>query len=131
MADWPRAKGPGRPAGFAPLGFALLAACGGSEGTPVPATDSADRILCAVDGAAELTRACWVEQFRDGGQLSLVIRTDAGSFRRFDVLADGRGVATADGADAAQVALADGGIEVTVAGDRYRLPAKMSGDGGQ
>lgn len=101
----------------------LLAACGGGGETPVPAQDDATRIDCAVDGASQFTRACWVERVTDKGGLVLVVRSDGGAFRRFTVLTDGRGVAAADGADVAQVAMADGGIEVSVAGDRYRLPA--------
>ncbi|MGC1270706.1 MAG: hypothetical protein WA842_08940 [Croceibacterium sp.] len=108
----------------------LLAACGGDGETPVPAQDDATRIDCAVAGATEFSRACWVERVKDKDGLVLVVRSDGGMFRRFTVLTDGRGVAAADGADVAQVAMADGGIEVTVAGDRYRLPA-TTGDAAQ
>lgn len=111
---------------LATIGPLLLAACGGSGETPVPDTDDTSRIDCAVAGATQFARACWVERVTEEGKLVLVIRSDGGSFRRFEVLSDGRGVAAADGADAAQVALADGGIEVTVADDRYRLPATIS-----
>ncbi|MEO0063524.1 MAG: hypothetical protein RLZZ08_2084 [Pseudomonadota bacterium] len=100
-----------------------LAACGGAGETPVPAADDASRIECALAGAATFTRTCWVERVKDGGDLVLVVRSDQGAFRRFTVLTDGHGVAAADGADVAQVAMAQGGIEVSVAGDRYRLPA--------
>ena len=109
----------------------LLSACGSGGETPVPDAADASRIDCAVAGAAEFTRGCWVERVTDGGKLFLVIRSDGGTFRRFEVLSDGRGVAAADGADAAQVALAGGGIEVSLAGDRYRLPATISGDAAQ
>jgi len=107
----------------------VLAACGAGE-TPVPAEGDASRIECALAGAADFTRSCWVARVKDGGDLILVVRSDQGSFRRFTVLTDGRGVEAADGADVAQVAMADGGIEVTVAGDRYHLPA-TTGDGAQ
>lgn len=100
----------------------VLAACGAGE-TPVPAEGDASRIECALAGAANFTRSCWVEQARDGDERVLVVRSDQGSFRRFTVLTDGHGVAAADGADVAHVALSGGGIEVRVAGDRYRLPA--------
>lgn len=113
---------------FAPL---LLASCRGGGETPVPDAADASRIECAVAGATAFTRDCWVERVTDEGKLFLVIRSDGGTFRRFEVLSDGRGVAAADGADAAQVALADGGVEVSLAGDRYRLPATISGDAAQ
>lgn len=112
----------------AAIGVLLLAACSVGGETPVPDADNANRIDCAVAGAAEFTRACWVERVTEEGKQVLVIRSDSGSFRRLEVLSDGRGVAAADGADMAQVALADGGIEVSLAGDRYRLPATISGD---
>lgn len=110
---------------------AVLAGCGGGGETPVPDAADASRIECAVAGATVFTRACWVEKVTDGGTLFLTLRSDGGTFRRFEVLADGRGVAAADGADAAQVTLADGGIEVSLAGDRYRLPATISGNAAQ
>jgi hypothetical protein len=56
----------------------------------------------------------------------LTMRHPSGGFRRLLVTRDGRGVVAADGADPAAVAvIADNRIEVTVAGDRYRLPATV------
>ena len=105
----------------------LLPACSpGASETPPP--DADDLVECALAGAAEFARACVVEQVREGGALTLVVRHPDGSFRRFTVLTDGRGLASADGADAAQVALHGEGIEVSVGADRYRFPATIAGD---
>ena len=105
-----------------------LAGCGAAQEAPSPDPDSL--IECAIDSTA-FARECTVERHVTGGALTLVVRHPDGGFRRFDVLTDGRGVATADGADLALVRLADGGIEVSVGEDRYRLPATVSGDDGE
>jgi hypothetical protein len=104
----------------------VLAGCSPSASEPPP--EDASRIACALAAAAAFARDCWVEQHRAGASLQLVVRHPDGAFRVFDVLTDGHGLATADGADAAQVALADGGIEVAVGTDRYRFPATIAGD---
>ena len=106
----------------------VLAACGDTQGAPAPDQDAL--IECAIDSTA-FARECAVERHVTDGVLTLVVRHPDGGFRRFDVLTDGRGVATADGADLALVRLADGGIEVSVGEDRYRLPATVSGDDGE
>src|SRR6186713_2959648 len=105
----------------------LLAACSPSASEPPPPGDDS-RIACALAAAAAFARDCWVEQHRAGASLRLVVRHPDGGLRVFDVLTDGHGLATADGADAAQVALAEGGIEVAVGRDRYRFPATIAGD---
>jgi hypothetical protein len=93
----------------------LLGACGGPP--PAPALE---RIECALDGAAAFGRVCTVE--RDSGRLTL--RGPSGSFRRLVIARDGRGVAAADGAEAATVTILDKDrVEVSIGGDRYRLPA--------
>jgi hypothetical protein len=93
----------------------LLAACGGPP--PAPAFE---RIECAVDGAAGFERVCTVER----GRGRLTLRGPSGSFRRLVIAKDGRGVAAADGAEPATVAVvAKDRIEVSIGGDRYRLPA--------
>ena len=89
-----------------------LAACGQAPRGEPP---SGERIACAVDGAAEFAAVCTLER-RSGG---LVIHRPDGGFRRLDAA-----LQPIDGADAATVtALAGGGSEVAVAGDRYRVPA--------
>ena len=91
----------------------LLGSCGpgaakGAEGAPVE---------CAVDGAAAFERSCVLE--RQGTMV--VLHHPGGGFRRFELGSEG--IAAADGADPAVVALlADGRLEVAVARDRYRLP---------
>ena len=102
----------------------LLAAC-----TPAAQAPDPDSLIeCALAGAVTFARDCAVEQVREGGSLMLVVRHPDGGFRRFDVLTDGHGLATADGADQAQVAVHGAGIEVAVGPDRYRFPATIAGD---
>lgn len=90
--------------------------------------DAADagRVFCALGGERQFQLNCTLDRIasKDGPVLVLG-RADAG-YRRFRVTTDGRGVATADGADQARVSLMDNGlIEVAVANDRYRLPATV------
>jgi len=105
----------------------LLAACSQGASEP-PAAHPDDLIECAVAGAASFARDCAVERGQVDGAPILIIRHPDGGFRRFEITADGTGVVAADGAQAAQVALLDDGIEVTVGTDRYRLPATIAGD---
>jgi hypothetical protein len=100
--------------------LAPLAACGGE-----PATGPEDRIECAVDGAERFERVCTVERSA-GPDVLLTIRSPSGSFRRLAATQDGRGVMAADGAEAANVrVLRKDLIEVSIGGDRYRLPARV------
>lgn len=107
----------------------LLAACGGQGGGEDASTATAERIECAAAGQSALRRDCTVERGKDGaGALILTVSHPDGHFRRLRVVDDGRGVVAADGAEEAQVAvLGEGGIEVTLAGERYRLPATIKG----
>ena len=93
----------------------FLTACGQApRGEPPPG----DRIACALDGAAEFAETCTLE--RSGPQL--VVHRPDGGFRRLVI--EGQGVQPLDGADVATTTpLADGGLEVAIAGDRYRIPA--------
>lgn len=78
---------------------------------------------CAIGTDATWARSCSVEQ--DGGVLT--IRHPDGGFRRFQILDDQRGLASADGAESAKISIiADGQIEVSAGDDRYRLPATIS-----
>jgi hypothetical protein len=99
----------------------LLAACDGPPAVPA----AQERIDCAVDGAAAFERACTVER-TPGPELVLTLRSPSGSFRRVTVTNDGRGVAAADGAEPAAVAVVgENLIEVSIGFDRYRLPARV------
>jgi len=98
----------------------LISACGGP-----PADKADDRIECALEGAAGFQRVCTVER-SSGPGFTFVIRGPSGGFRRFTATGDGRGLVAADGAEPATVkVIGKGRIEVSVAGDRYRLPATV------
>ena len=90
------------------------------------AAEEAGKIECATEGASGFAAVCTVERTSSAEGLVLTIRSPGGSFRRLLVTGDGRGVVAADGADPANVSVADGDrIEVEVAGDRYLLPATV------
>jgi hypothetical protein len=82
-------------------------------------------IECAIGGGG-FARRCTIER-REGRQgLTLTIRNAEGGFRRLLLPLDGSGAVAADGAEPAQVTiLADGRAEVSIGGDRYRLPAAV------
>jgi len=105
----------------------LLAACS-QEATETPPVDPDNLIECALAGAAAFARECEVEESRAEGAAVLVVRHPDGGFRRFEVTGDGTGLATADGAQPAQVTLREDGIEVAVGTDRYRFPATIADD---
>src|SRR5689334_2832042 len=92
----------------------LLGACGERAAPSDAPAKAGVAIACALAGTADFTSSCAVEQIKGAQGLQLVVRHPDGAFRRFDVLTDGHGLATADGAQAAQIALREGGIEVTV-----------------
>lgn len=123
-----------RPALMGTMLLLCLGACSNepdnSELAAVEAAQSRDaaaagRIYCALGGADAFALNCTMEQIAGSDGTILVLgRQDAG-YRRFRITTDGRGVEAADGAEPATVALIeDGLIEVSVAGDRYRLPAR-------
>ncbi len=111
----------------------LLASCGRGAAEPSPAETAAPEniIGCALHGATAFTRERVVERVRTNEGLQLVVRHPDGGFRRFDVLTDGRGLATADGAERGQVIVYDDGIDVTVGADRYRFPGNLVNDEGR
>jgi hypothetical protein len=109
----------------------LLAACqvredSGQRASVQSADDNA--IECALDGAGEFERVCHVERAEVDGARSLTVRHPDGGFRRFDVLTDGRGLAVADGADEAKLAVEGNILAVTVDNDRYRFPMTLKSD---
>ena len=100
---------------FSLAAVVALSGCGQAQrGEPA----AGDRIACALDGAAEFVETCTLE--RSGPRL--VVHRPDGGFRR--LIIEGEGVQPLDGADAATTApLAGGGLEIAIAGDRYRIPA--------
>jgi hypothetical protein len=115
------------------LALLLLAACGreAAEATPASTAAADDTISCALRGSDEFVRECAVQRVRTAGGLQLVVHHPDGGFRRFDVLTDGRGLATADGAQPARVTVFDDGIDVAVGEDRYRFPATIANHDGR
>jgi hypothetical protein len=87
-----------------------------------------DLIECALHGAGAFARECTVERARDGGVATLIVRHPDGGFRRFEILGDRRGLASADGAEPAETEWRDGGIGLAVGADRYRFPASIIAD---
>lgn len=115
------------------MGIALTG-CGGAAPTPHNQNGAAQAAApvddgkadCALGGSGGWARDCLVER---AGEM-LTIRHPDGGFRRFRVLADGRGLEAADGAEAAKLSIVDDKrIEVVAGDDRYRLPARMAGSG--
>jgi hypothetical protein len=96
----------------------------GSSETGADVADE-DRIYCAIGGEA-LERVCTLERQAAAEGMLLIIRAPGGGFRRLRVTGDGRGVVAADGAEPALVTpLGADSIEVSIGGDRYRLPATV------
>lgn len=116
------------------LPLLLLAGCGdpasetqapdaGPDRAPPQAGD--DRVECALGGEG-FARDCTLERTRSEEGTILTIRQPDGGFRRLQIVPDGRGVVAADGAEPAEVTtLGDDRIEVTIGGERYRLPATV------
>ena len=68
------------------------------------------------------TPVCRLERAKDKTGEVLVVRHPDGGFRRLSVLPQGKGLASADGADVASQELAGQLLEVRVGEDRYRFP---------
>lgn len=117
------------------IGLLLLAGCGGEAAKPGNDGDEVVSVAakapvddgmadCAIGPDAAWGRDCTVERSGD----MLVLRHGDGGFRRFRVLADGRGLEAADGSEIAQLQIVEGDrIEMRIGGDRYRLPVKIAG----
>lgn len=107
-------------------GLLLLTACGHDGPDQAVAAEAEAVIECAVAGATQFAPKCGVEQVTVEDTRFLTVRHPDGSFRRFELTKDGTGMVTADGAQRAEVALHEGGIEVAVGPDRYRFPATIA-----
>lgn len=81
-----------------------------------------DLIACALGGMKQFDASCEVQRSKSEDGLELTVRHPDGVFRRFVVLQNGQGLATADGAHEAQTRYADGHVEVAIENDRYRFP---------
>ena len=82
-----------------------------------------DRVPCTMAGQAQ---QCVVDTAAGEGGTVVTVHHPDGGFRRLLITSDGRGGVAADGAQPAAVKIAgQGEIEVTIAGDRYRLPATV------
>ena len=128
MLSFPGVARPSIPAFAGMTTVFLLSACSASAPDPVAAAPDADRIDCALAGAADFAKDCSVERNAGSDGVELILRHRDGGFRRLLITDDGRGVIAADGAQAAAVAIIPGNaIEVTLGGDRYRLPATIKG----
>jgi len=122
----------------ATLLLASLAGCGGDIAVPTEQakTDAAEqaardgKIACALAGSPTFERTCTAEQITGPNGKMLVIRHTDGGFRRFNILADGRGLAPADGFDETRIRVLDANmIELSSGDDKYRLPAQIKGQG--
>lgn len=119
----------------------LLAGCGPAvtDRDTLANVEAEQRRALAEDGAIEcgadgkpLVRECTIEKNDSPDGLVLTVRHPDGAFRRFLVTRDGRGVVSADGAEAAKVTVVGPDqIEVEVSGDRYRLPATVKSGAGK
>jgi len=104
---------------------ALLAACQQVQ-QPNATLEADGRIDCRIGTDAPFQRVCTVERNAGTDGMVLTVRKPDGGFRRLIATRDGRGVAAADGAEQAQVTIAgENLIDVTIAGDAYRLPARV------
>ncbi len=101
--------------------IAALAACSGgkdaAKGTPID---------CALDSSADFARDCMLEATAGDKGTVLVVHRPDGGFRRLVPIHGGASVAAADGAEEAAVTSKDGGLEVRLGADRYRLPLPLS-----
>ena len=105
----------------------VLSACK-PEPDQQPGAAMGEMIACAVGGSAEFSESCAVERVASNERLLLTVHHPDGGFRRFQVMKDGSGVATADGADQAVSKLSGKVLEVAIGADRYRFPATQKRD---
>jgi hypothetical protein len=108
--------------------FALLlfvAACGRTEEKTATLQDDG-RIDCRVGADTQFTRFCNIERAKTEQGTMITVRKPDGGFRRLLTTRDGHGVVAADGAERAEVTIVgDNLIEVAIAGDSFRLPARI------
>lgn len=101
----------------------LLAGCGGGDGAPLEPTPGSSRIACAI-GGDRFAETCFVERSDTAEGAVLTLRQPDGGFRRLQITQ--AGLVAADGAEPVAVTqTSPQGIEVAIAGTRYRLPAAL------
>ena len=105
------------------VALALLAAACSKERAPA-AAETGESIACALGTDARFEPVCGLERAERGGEKLYVVHHPDGGFRSFTVLANGAGLAAADGAEQATQTLAGDLLEVAVGEDRYRFPVK-------
>ncbi|MEO7247649.1 MAG: hypothetical protein ABIW31_04275 [Novosphingobium sp.] len=94
------------------------------EGQSAPAAEKTDNhVPCALGGAAQFAPVCTRDQLHQGDKEIWVLHHPDGGFRRFQIIANGTRIATADGAFEVQAKRMGGDLEVRVGDDRYRFPA--------
>lgn len=110
--------------GAALIGLLLLAACGQKQDEPAPGLA---KVECRLSGAKDFAELCTTEKMGSPEGRVIVARAPDGSFRRFLVVSDGRGVVAADGAEPVTVTPAGKDHIDVAAGDMvWRLPAKIT-----
>lgn len=110
-----------------PLLF-FLTAC--QAAAPEAQAPAGARIACAVAGADAFSKNCEVVRVAREGETILTLIAPDGGFRRVAVSADGSAITAADGAQPARTGKGPGDeIEISIARDRYRLPAMGSAAG--
>jgi hypothetical protein len=104
----------------------LLEACGGAAEEKSATLDDDGKIDCRVGADTQFTRFCSIERSKAEQGTLITVRKPDGGFRRLLTTRDGRGVVAADGAEQAEVTIiGDNLIEVAIAGDSFRLPARI------
>ena len=113
-------------AAFAFIALLAVTACGRSAETRNATATDDGKIDCRIGGDTKFIRNCRVERTPGTDGVLLTVTKPDGGFRRLTQTRDGRGVIAADGAEQAEVRIAgDNLIEVTIAGDSFRLPARI------
>ena len=112
---------------------AVLSACSGggqADDEQASGKQAADRVRCALAGAANFAPDCSREIAQGLGGEVWVIRHPDGGFRRFVLIEDGARIATADGSEEVQTDRVGADLEVQVAGNRYLFPAAAEPEAG-
>jgi hypothetical protein len=100
--------------------LSVISGCSAQGGNVVAEAKGEDRILCAI-GDAQLVDDCAIERTKD----VVTVRHIDGSFRRFEIQADGT-IATADGADELVAKeMNDGATDVRIGDAHYRFAAEQ------